>query len=188
MLVLMRNVWPLPPPPPFQIKYFFQSIKLHVMQCHAHQLKRYFAPMTLGLLSNRHHNQMCVLGLRSQSNPYYQYQVSSSNQLRPLHSIPLTILIGRSLRRFSSLRPFLIEGVLGSKNLFSESCLERPKIQGQTPFQTPSAILGPPGGHFGLAGGAALQAVSERPLRRQAGIIIQGSRTQKSRRKKGCQV
>ena len=29
--------------------------------------------------------------------------------------------------RFSLSRPFLIEGVLGSKNLFSESCLERPK-------------------------------------------------------------
>ena len=28
---------------------------------------------------------------------------------------------------FSLSRPFLIEGVLGSKNLFSESCLERPK-------------------------------------------------------------
>ena len=28
---------------------------------------------------------------------------------------------------FSPSRPFLIEGVLGSKNLFSESCLERPK-------------------------------------------------------------
>ena len=128
-------------PPPFQIKYFFQSIKLHVMQCHAHQLKRYFAPMTLGLLSNRHHNQMCVLGLRSQSNPYYQYQVSSSNQLRPLHSIPLTILIGRSLRRFSSLRPFLIEGVLGSKNLFSKSCL------GVDNFQDPVGHFGTPGGH-----------------------------------------
>ena len=28
---------------------------------------------------------------------------------------------------FPPSRPFLIEGVLGSKNLFSESCLERPK-------------------------------------------------------------
>ena len=28
---------------------------------------------------------------------------------------------------FSPLLPFLIEGVLGSKNLFSKSCLERPK-------------------------------------------------------------
>ena len=28
---------------------------------------------------------------------------------------------------FPQSRPFLIEGVLGSKNLFSESCLERPK-------------------------------------------------------------
>ena len=28
---------------------------------------------------------------------------------------------------FSPSRPFLIEGVVGSKNLFSKSCLERPK-------------------------------------------------------------
>ena len=62
-------------------------------------------------------------------------------------------------------RPFLIEGVLGSKNLFSESCLKWPITLGWTPFQTPSAILGPPGGHFGFAGGAALQAVSECPRR-----------------------
>ena len=54
---------------------------------------------------------------------------------------------------FSPSSTFLIEGVLGSKNLFCESCLKCPKTQGQTPFQTPSAILGP------LAGGAALQAV-----------------------------
>ena len=45
---------------------------------------------------------------------------------------------------------FLIEGVLRSKNLFSESCLECPKTWGLTPFQTPSAILGPTGGHFGF--------------------------------------
>ena len=31
---------------------------------------------------------------------------------------------------FSPSRPFLIEGVLGSKNLYSESCLERPKTSG----------------------------------------------------------
>ena len=31
---------------------------------------------------------------------------------------------------FSPSRPFLIEGVLGSKNLFSESCLECPKTYG----------------------------------------------------------
>ena len=33
----------------------------------------------------------------------------------------------RIFSRFPLSRPFLIEGVLGSKNLFSESCLERPK-------------------------------------------------------------
>ena len=51
---------------------------------------------------------------------------------------------------FSPLSTFLIEGVLGSKNLFCKSYLEYPKTQGQTPFQTLSAILGPPGGHFGF--------------------------------------
>ena len=47
-------------------------------------------------------------------------------------------------------QPFLIEGVLGSKNLFCESGREHPKTKGFTPFQPPSAILGPPGGHFGF--------------------------------------
>ena len=52
----------------------------------------------------------------------------------------------------------------------------RRKKQGKktawTPFQTPLAILGPPGGHFGfcrrcrVAGDAAFQSVSECPLRR----------------------
>ena len=51
---------------------------------------------------------------------------------------------------FSPSRPFLIEGVLGSKNLFSESCLKWPITLGWTPFQTPSAILGATGGHFGF--------------------------------------
>ena len=36
------------------------------------------------------------------------------------------------------------------KNLFRESWRKRPKTWGKTPFQTPSAILGPPGGHFGF--------------------------------------
>ena len=40
---------------------------------------------------------------------------------------------------FSPLSTFLKEGVLGSNNLFSESCLECPKTSGYTPFQTPSA-------------------------------------------------
>ena len=34
--------------------------------------------------------------------------------------------------------------------VFSKSCLDCPKTYGRTPFQTPSAILGPPGGHFGF--------------------------------------
>ena len=52
--------------------------------------------------------------------------------------------------------PFLIEGVLGSKNLFSESCSEWPITYVYTPFQTPSAILWPPGGHFGFFEGATM--------------------------------
>ena len=46
---------------------------------------------------------------------------------------------------------FLIEGVLRSKNLFSESLSERPITKDWTPFQTPSAIIGPPVGHFGFS-------------------------------------
>ena len=41
---------------------------------------------------------------------------------------------------FSPSSPFLIEGVLGSKNLFSESDSKCPITQGQTPFKTPSAM------------------------------------------------
>ena len=48
---------------------------------------------------------------------------------------------------FSPSSPILIEGVLGSKNLFSESGSKWPI----TPFQTPLAILGPPDGHFGFS-------------------------------------
>ena len=47
---------------------------------------------------------------------------------------------------FPPSRPFLIEDVLRLKNFCSESCLECPK----THFQTPSAILGPPGSHIGF--------------------------------------
>ena len=51
---------------------------------------------------------------------------------------------------FSPSRTFLIQGVLGSQKLFCKSCLERLITSGETPFQTPLAILGPPGGHFGI--------------------------------------
>ena len=65
---------------------------------------------------------------------------------------------------FPPSQPFLIDGVLGSKNLFSKSCLEHPKLGID---QTPAAICGSPGGQFGfcrrwgIAGSVALQAVSE---------------------------
>ena len=46
---------------------------------------------------------------------------------------------------------FLIEGVLSSKNLFSESWSKHPITKDWTPFKTQSAILGPPFGHFGFS-------------------------------------
>ena len=110
---------------------------------------------------------------------------------------------------FSPSRPFLIEGVLGSKNLFSESWSQKPMgrhfSRPRRPFQGPLAasldfaggsmflkegacsdqktylakvdqgsnnLFPDPVSHFGLsgrwgvAGGAALQAVSECPRRR----------------------
>ena len=51
---------------------------------------------------------------------------------------------------FSPSYTFLIEGVLGSKNLFSKSWWERQKRYKSTPFQTLSAILGPPSCQFGI--------------------------------------
>ena len=43
------------------------------------------------------------------------------------------------------LRPFLIEGVLGSKNLFSKSCLERPNLGvGVDTFSDPVNYFGAP--------------------------------------------
>ena len=47
-----------------------------------------------------------------------------------------------------------------------------PKSKGLTPFQTPSAIFGPLAFILDFAGGAAVRAVSECPLRRQVGIIF----------------
>ena len=66
---------------------------------------------------------------------------------------------------FPPSRPFLIEGVLRSKNLFSESGQEHPKYKRKTSFQTPSTILGPLVAILVLTGSAALQAVSKCPQR-----------------------
>ena len=55
------------------------------------------------------------------------------------------------------LRPFLIEGVLWSKNLFCESCLECPKTSPRRQFWGPLAAI------WDFAGGAALQAVRKWP-------------------------
>ena len=54
--------------------------------------------------------------------------------------------------------PFLIEGVQKLTEVF--------KNLGLDTFPDPSAILGPLAAILDFAGGAALQAVSERPLRR----------------------
>ena len=57
------------------------------------------------------------------------FQRSALRRSTAGNDVVATILI--SLFRFffirSPLLPFLIEGVLGSKNLFSKSCLEHPK-------------------------------------------------------------
>ena len=45
----------------------------------------------------------------------------------------------------------LIEGMIESENLFSKSWSEVPITKSLTSLHTPSAILGPPGGHFGLS-------------------------------------
>ena len=63
-----------------------------------------------------------------------------------LEQLLLNLLVPE--RSFQNL--FLIKGVLGSKNLFSESWSKCPINKDWALFQTPSAILGPPGGHFGF--------------------------------------
>ena len=77
-------------------------------------------------------------------------------------------IVDRSFHYSSSSpsQPFLIEGVLGSKNLFSESCLERPKPRGRHLSRPRPPFWGPLVTILDFSGGAALQAVSERPLRR----------------------
>ena len=83
---------------------------------------------------------------------------SQSSSWSPFRQLTGTTIVERYfhysfLHHFSSLsQPFLIEGVLGSINLFSERWRERPKIFGCIPFQTPLAIFGRPCGHFELLG------------------------------------
>ena len=61
---------------------------------------------------------------------------------------------------------FLIEGMLVSKNLFSESCSQCPKTYGWTPPRPHCPFWEPLAAILDFAGGAALQAVSECPRRR----------------------
>ena len=65
---------------------------------------------------------------------------------------------------FPPSRPFLIAGVLGSKNFFSKSCWEHPKTYCNN---TASAILGPPSSHFDFyrwCGVAGVERVLPAPL------------------------
>ena len=75
------------------------------------------------------------------------FQRSAFGRSTAGNDVAATILISLFLRS-PPLLPFLIEGVLGSKNLFSESCLERPKTLGQT--------LPDPVRHFGAPFAARL--------------------------------
>ena len=76
----------------------------------------------------------------------------------------LISLFFSALRFFPPLLSFLIEGVLGSKNLFSENCLE---CLGVDTFPGHVGHFGAPWRPFRI-----LQAVSECPLLRLAGIFI----------------
>ena len=67
---------------------------------------------------------------------------------------------------FSLLSTFLIEGVLQSKNLFSKSRSERPITQSRPLSRPQQQFWGPLVAIFDIAGGAALQAVSDCPFLR----------------------
>ena len=58
---------------------------------------------------------------------------------------------------------YLIQGVLGSKNLINKSCLEHPISLGYTPFQTSLAILCPLAANLDCAVFVTLQGVIEYP-------------------------
>ena len=81
------------------------------------------------------------------------------------HYFPFSIFSIFSVATFSHRRSARI------KKLIQRKLTEAPQNKGQTPFQTPSAILGPTGTRCDVAGGAALQAVGECPQRRQSGIF-----------------
>ena len=93
-------------PPPFTensakiINLMFEPFPYYVTQC-SKELIRFFCCMSVWRSSVR------VVDCWQWRSGHYSHQ-----------SFPVF---------FPQSRPFLIEGVLGSKNLFSESCLERPK-------------------------------------------------------------
>ena len=66
---------------------------------------------------------------------------------------------------FSPLSTFLIEGVLRSKNLFSESCLKSQKHRDKFLSRPRQPFWGPLAAILDFEGVAALQAVSECPRR-----------------------
>ena len=65
-----------------------------------------------------------------------------------------------------SFPPLSQEGVLGSKNLLCESCLEHPKSQGRHISKPRRPFWGPLAAILDFARRASLQAVSECPPRR----------------------
>ena len=64
------------------------------------------------------------------------------NNLR-LTSFPDSVIHYAAILDFELGSIFLIDGVLGSKTYFA-------KVVRNALYQIPSAIMGPPGGHFGL--------------------------------------
>ena len=66
------------------------------------------------------------------------------------HNIIFQCFFSCRFSLFPPLSTFLIEGVPGSEIFFSESWREHPETLGKPPFQTPSAIFGPPSSHFGF--------------------------------------
>ena len=68
------------------------------------------------------------------------------------------------------LQPFLIAGVVRSKYYLAKVDGTTQKPQGRNLSRPRPPFWGPRAAISDFAGGAALQAVSERPLRRYAGI------------------
>ena len=78
----------------------------------------------------KHHQYTFVIGMSVRCSSRSVFGRSTGNDVSghyKRHYFFSIFFFSSSIFPFSPSRPFLIEGVLGSKNLFSESCLERPK-------------------------------------------------------------